>query len=116
MASFLFLGFLTTQKPVYEDRVFDEEGPRLRDLWADMEQKCFQKYLDEINDDMRGVHAYEMLKHEVSECKKIMMHDNRREVMRDCTTKVVSIYKRCTDTGPVSGQPARGGSSSSDRD
>mmetsp|Transcript_92567 Transcript_92567/g.245888 ORF Transcript_92567/g.245888 Transcript_92567/m.245888 type:complete len:110 (-) Transcript_92567:361-690(-) len=98
MASFMFLGFLTALKQRYEDRVHPgAEGPRLRDLWMDMESKCFQRYIDEVNDDQKGIHVYEILKHEVSECKKTMVNDNRREVMEECTSRLVRLYKRCAD-------------------
>mmetsp|Transcript_4993 Transcript_4993/g.16080 ORF Transcript_4993/g.16080 Transcript_4993/m.16080 type:complete len:110 (+) Transcript_4993:93-422(+) len=108
MASFMFFGFLTALKQRYEDRVHPhDEGPRLRELWVDMEHKCFQKYLDEVDDDQRGVHVYEILKHEVSECKKIMVNDNRREVMQDCTSRVVRLYKRCADLGDYRALAAR---------
>ncbi|CAK0790705.1 unnamed protein product, partial [Prorocentrum cordatum] len=66
MASFMFLGFLTQQKQHYEERVHEgnDEGPRLREVWKDMETRCWEKYLDEVDDDQRGTHPYIMLKHE----------------------------------------------------
>mmetsp|Transcript_95596 Transcript_95596/g.270623 ORF Transcript_95596/g.270623 Transcript_95596/m.270623 type:complete len:118 (-) Transcript_95596:124-477(-) len=98
MASFMFYGFLRVQTPNYEDRVEHEiEGPKLRNLWMDMENTCFQKYCDEVNDDQRGVHVYQLLKQEVGKCKSLIRHDNRTEVMRECTSHIVSLYKRCKD-------------------
>eukprot|EP00419_Tripos_fusus_P027160 CAMPEP_0172718692 /NCGR_PEP_ID=MMETSP1074-20121228/75080_1 /TAXON_ID=2916 /ORGANISM="Ceratium fusus, Strain PA161109" /LENGTH=109 /DNA_ID=CAMNT_0013543959 /DNA_START=45 /DNA_END=374 /DNA_ORIENTATION=- len=96
MASFMFFGFLQAHQPHYEERTDHAvDGKRLRELWSEMEEKCFNRYLDEANDDFRGVHPYELLKHEVSECRKIMKHDNRKEVLQECTSKVVTLYKRC---------------------
>merc|ERR1719498_2394335 len=93
----MVLGFLTAQKPAYEDRVdlFDGEGPKLRALWADLEQKCFDQYTSVIDDDYHGVHPYQLLKHEITGCKQVMAHDNRRDVLRECHQKIVGHFRRC---------------------
>mmetsp|Transcript_101269 Transcript_101269/g.325456 ORF Transcript_101269/g.325456 Transcript_101269/m.325456 type:complete len:117 (-) Transcript_101269:73-423(-) len=104
MASFMFFGFLTAQKPHYEDRLDNEtEAPRLKALWRDMEERCFDKYLSEVNDDQKGIHVYQLLKHEVAQCKMLMQTDNRREVMQECTMKLVSLNRRCMSTAEETG-------------
>eukprot|EP00913_Durusdinium_trenchii_P028154 g26398.t1 len=65
MASFMFLTFINNMKPGYESRVDTTwEGPKLKKVWADMEHKCWETYLDEANDDSQGVHPYQKLKKE----------------------------------------------------
>mmetsp|Transcript_73877 Transcript_73877/g.158395 ORF Transcript_73877/g.158395 Transcript_73877/m.158395 type:complete len:104 (+) Transcript_73877:118-429(+) len=102
MASFMFLGFQLSATPHYEDRVeYNVEGPKLREVWQGMEQRCFEKYLAEVDDDHQGTHVYSLLKHEVSQCKRVMLNDNRREVLQDCTSKIVSLYRRCSSAPPT---------------
>eukprot|EP00929_Paragymnodinium_shiwhaense_P000615 TRINITY_DN100867_c0_g1_i1.p3 TRINITY_DN100867_c0_g1~~TRINITY_DN100867_c0_g1_i1.p3 ORF type:complete len:115 (-),score=38.87 TRINITY_DN100867_c0_g1_i1:83-427(-) len=97
MASMAFFGFLTTQKPAYEDRVaYDGELPQLRNLWTSMEEKCFDRYIEEVNDDHKGMHVYQVLKHEMTQCKMQMQSDNRRDVLQECHSKIVALSKKCT--------------------
>jgi len=92
----MFLGFLTAQKPVYEDRVdYETELPKLHNLWQEMQNRCFDRYLDTVNDDAKGMHVYQVLNHEVSTCKQMLDHENRREVLQRCHQKIVSLAKRC---------------------
>ncbi|CAE8637924.1 unnamed protein product, partial [Polarella glacialis] len=80
MASFMFLGFLTIQKPAYESRLEEGESIRLKEVWKDLEHKCFERYLDEADDDFKGVHPYQLLKKEIFQCKGTMTNDTRRDV------------------------------------
>lgn len=92
----LFTGFLTAQKPYYEDRVdFENEAPKLKTLWGTMEQRCFDQYLSEVDDDYRGTHPYVHLKHQASLCKQLMLQDNRRDVLQECHGKLTEFYQRC---------------------
>eukprot|EP00434_Breviolum_minutum_P031756 symbB.v1.2.028085.t1/scaffold2830.1/size69359/7 len=96
MASFMFLQFISNMKPAYESRVDTKwEGPKLQQVWADMEQKCWETYLDEANDDLKGVHPYQKLKKEVSQCKVMIKQDNRRDVLQECTQRIVDFAKEC---------------------
>merc|ERR1719198_2884026 len=98
----MFLGWQVSMKPKYEEHIGGEEGIRLKDLWREMEDKCFDRYLNDVNDDQRGVHVYQLLKHEVSQCKRELQHDNRREVMQECTQKIVTLSKQCSLVGKPS--------------
>eukprot|EP00811_Abedinium_folium_P014766 NODE_23751_length_652_cov_7.428571.p3 GENE.NODE_23751_length_652_cov_7.428571~~NODE_23751_length_652_cov_7.428571.p3 ORF type:complete len:118 (-),score=37.71 NODE_23751_length_652_cov_7.428571:103-456(-) len=96
MASLMFLGFLSQQKPVFEDRIDkDLEAPGLRNLWKEMEQECFEKYIGEVDDDQLQIHPYVLLKHEITQCRHILVHDNRREVMKTCHNAAFLLHKRC---------------------
>eukprot|EP00747_Dinoflagellata_sp_TGD_P212468 gnl/TRDRNA2_/TRDRNA2_85560_c0_seq2.p1 gnl/TRDRNA2_/TRDRNA2_85560_c0~~gnl/TRDRNA2_/TRDRNA2_85560_c0_seq2.p1 ORF type:complete len:116 (+),score=20.83 gnl/TRDRNA2_/TRDRNA2_85560_c0_seq2:63-410(+) len=109
MASMMFLGFISNQRVAYEDRVDHQgEGTNVRDLWDDMEEKCWHKYLDEINDDEKGVHVYQVLKHKVKECKVLMHHDNRREVLQQCHRSILSLATTCASSAPPAATSAGG--------
>ncbi|CAE7435480.1 REV3 [Symbiodinium natans] len=84
-------------KPAYESRVDTAfEGPKLKQVWLDMEHKCWETYLDEADDDFKGVHPYLKLKKEVSQCKAIIKEDTRREVLQECTQKIVELAQECS--------------------
>ncbi|CAK9011927.1 unnamed protein product [Durusdinium trenchii] len=114
MASFMFLTFINNMKPGYESRVDTTwEGPKLKKVWADMEHKCWETYLDEANDDSQGVHPYQKLKKEASQCKVLIKEDTRREILQDCTQRIVDFAKECAAgrRKAMSSVPASGSSS-----
>eukprot|EP00441_Pelagodinium_beii_P036304 CAMPEP_0197641820 /NCGR_PEP_ID=MMETSP1338-20131121/15661_1 /TAXON_ID=43686 ORGANISM="Pelagodinium beii, Strain RCC1491" /NCGR_SAMPLE_ID=MMETSP1338 /ASSEMBLY_ACC=CAM_ASM_000754 /LENGTH=114 /DNA_ID=CAMNT_0043214853 /DNA_START=59 /DNA_END=401 /DNA_ORIENTATION=+ len=97
MASFMFLGFLSQMKPAYETRVDPAtEGKRLKQIWQELETKCFDRYLDEADDDFKGVHPYQKLKKEVSGCKIVLHEDSRRDVLEECTQRIVTLAQQCS--------------------
>ncbi|CAE7755441.1 unnamed protein product [Symbiodinium microadriaticum] len=97
MASWMFGTFLANMKPAYESRVDTVfEGPKLKQVWVDIEHKCWETYLEEANDDFKGVHPYLKLKKEVSHCKAVIKEDTRREVLQDCTQRIVDLAKECS--------------------
>ncbi|CAE7430772.1 unnamed protein product [Symbiodinium sp. CCMP2592] len=97
MASWMFGTFLASMKPAYESRVDTVfEGPKLKQLWVDIEHKCWETYLEEADDDFKGVHPYLKLKKEVSHCKAVIKEDTRREVLQDCTQRIVDLAKECS--------------------
>mmetsp|Transcript_42888 Transcript_42888/g.96277 ORF Transcript_42888/g.96277 Transcript_42888/m.96277 type:complete len:114 (+) Transcript_42888:75-416(+) len=97
MASFMFTAYLSAMKPAYESRVDTQlEGPKLKRVWMDMEQKCWATYLDEADDDFTGVHPYVKLKKEVSQCKTVFKEDTRRDVLQECTQRIVDLAKECS--------------------
>mmetsp|Transcript_9706 Transcript_9706/g.21723 ORF Transcript_9706/g.21723 Transcript_9706/m.21723 type:complete len:108 (-) Transcript_9706:85-408(-) len=105
MAFFMFSSFICSLKPQFEERVdHDFELPMLRDLWTDMEKKCFDRYIQEIDDEDRGIHVYQVLKSEITVCKQLMHHDNRREVLKECHAKVESLSRRCMKVLPTEGR------------
>ncbi|CAE7199544.1 unnamed protein product [Symbiodinium sp. CCMP2456] len=97
MASWMFGTFLANMKLAYESRVDTVfEGPKLKQVWVDIEHKCWETYLEEANDDFKGVHPYLKLKKEVSHCKAVIKEDTRREVLQDCTQRIVDLAKECS--------------------
>eukprot|EP00439_Symbiodinium_sp_Y106_P015154 s202_g2.t1 len=97
MASWMFGTFLANMKPAYESRVDTVfEGPKLKQVWVDIEHKCWETYLEEADDDFKGVHPYLKLKKEVSHCKAVIKEDTRREVLQDCTQRIVDLAKECS--------------------
>mmetsp|Transcript_5231 Transcript_5231/g.11643 ORF Transcript_5231/g.11643 Transcript_5231/m.11643 type:complete len:106 (+) Transcript_5231:72-389(+) len=96
MASFMFTCFLASQYPRYEERVDHElEGKQLVELWRELEGKCYNKYIGEVDDDQQGVHPYQILKWEVQRCKRHMQHDNRREILQECHARIVKSARSC---------------------
>lgn len=84
--------------PVFKWNRAALEGKRLRAVWGDLEEKCFNKYISEINDDHKGFHVYEVLKSELTGCRQLFVHDNRREVLQTCHNKILTLSRRCMST------------------
>eukprot|EP00933_Yihiella_yeosuensis_P020688 TRINITY_DN16528_c1_g2_i1.p2 TRINITY_DN16528_c1_g2~~TRINITY_DN16528_c1_g2_i1.p2 ORF type:complete len:116 (+),score=20.10 TRINITY_DN16528_c1_g2_i1:93-440(+) len=113
MASFMFLGFLSVSQPAYESRVDPEtEGKKLKKVWHEMEERCFNTYLNEADDDFKGVHPYNLLKHEVKQCRNTLIQDNRRDVLLECTERIVEFSRQChvNEKKAEAATPSPGGS------
>eukprot|EP00931_Biecheleriopsis_adriatica_P117405 TRINITY_DN92927_c0_g1_i1.p1 TRINITY_DN92927_c0_g1~~TRINITY_DN92927_c0_g1_i1.p1 ORF type:complete len:118 (-),score=30.43 TRINITY_DN92927_c0_g1_i1:25-378(-) len=117
MASFLFMNYLNAMKPAYETRVDTTwEGPKLKQVWMEIEQRCFETYLDEANDDDRRVHPYQKLKKEVSQCKVLIKEDTRRDVLADCTERIVEFARECQSNRKKESHQPPGSARSTSRD
>mmetsp|Transcript_29246 Transcript_29246/g.67333 ORF Transcript_29246/g.67333 Transcript_29246/m.67333 type:complete len:106 (-) Transcript_29246:126-443(-) len=99
MAGAMWAGYLFQLYPRYEERVDHvTEGKMLKELWQEYEDKCYQKYISEVDDDQQGPHPYQMLKIEISRCKRNMSFDNRRELLQECHARVLKLRRMCRDS------------------
>lgn len=84
----------------FGERLDPSSAGALRDLWNDIERKCFKSYTMDPNNSLL-FDLYESLNATVKQCKRDLTNDPEQVHIHECHRGIESMYAQCREAATL---------------
>lgn len=84
----------------FGERLDPSSSEALRELWREVERKCFKLYTKDPNNSLL-YDVYETLGSSIRQCKRDLTNDPEQIHMRECHQDIESLYEQCREASTL---------------
>ena len=84
----------------FAERLEPSSADALRDLWRDIERKCFKLYTRDPNNSLL-FDVYETLGSNIKQCKRDLTNDPEQLHMEECHKGIEGLYRQCREAATL---------------
>ena len=84
----------------FGERLEPTSAEALRDLWKDIERKCFKLYTRDPNNSLL-FDVYETLGSNIKQCKRDLTNDPEQMHMEECHKGIDALYSQCREAATL---------------
>ena len=84
----------------FGERLEPSSADALRDLWKDIERKCFKLYTRDPNNSLL-FDVYETLGSNIKQCKRDLTNDPEQIQMQECHRGIEILYNQCREASTL---------------
>jgi hypothetical protein len=84
----------------FGERLDPSSSDALRDLWRDVERKCFKFYTKDPNNSLL-YDVYETLGASIRQCKRDLTNDPEQIQMQECHSGIELLYNQCREAATL---------------
>jgi len=84
----------------FGERLEPSSADALRDLWKDIEKKCFKLYTRDPNNSLL-FDVYQSLNANMKQCKRDLTNDPEQSQMMECHRGIEAMYDQCREAATL---------------
>jgi hypothetical protein len=84
----------------FGERLEPSSAEALRDLWADIDRKCFRLYTRDPNNSLL-FDVYQALNSNMKQCKRDLTNDPEQTQMQQCHQGIELMYHQCREASTL---------------
>ncbi len=84
----------------FGERLEPASADALRDLWKDIEKKCFKLYTRDPNNSLL-FDVYQTLNANIKQCKRDLTNDPEQAQMQECHRGIETMYEQCREAATL---------------